>query len=184
MAGLLDLPGSCNPTLLIGLAVYCRVMVLWQLIGAAALAACAMLTLSGWSDYLGTDGEISGNEAPTSADREVEPDYEALADEQLEQFEREAVSQSWVCSYAPSLDRDWHNDVTCTNGVDTETPYLRPQDSFITESEMLAAAKEYQDQLNESYGTSSGRGNTSSGENSASDSRLDEWLKDAETAPE
>jgi len=46
------------------------------------------------------------------------------------------------------MNRDWHDDVICTNGVDWERPYLLPNDDFVTEDEVAQAAREYQDELN------------------------------------
>ena len=54
----------------------------------------------------------------------------------------------WVCSYDPTYDDDWHNDVLCTNGAEFDRPYLRDWDTFITEDEMNESAREYEQQLN------------------------------------
>jgi endonuclease YncB( thermonuclease family) len=61
-----------------------------------------------------------------------------------------SVRSRWVCSYSPTYDRDWHNDVICTNGVSTRRPYLREWDSFVTQSEIMTSAWEYELQLNRS----------------------------------
>ncbi|CUR57325.1 exported hypothetical protein [metagenome] len=55
----------------------------------------------------------------------------------------------WACFYAPTMDRDWHNDVVCTDGRDEERPYLRAWDSFVTQDEIMASAHEYERQLND-----------------------------------
>lgn len=47
----------------------------------------------------------------------------------------------WTCSWSPTMDDDWHNDVLCTNGSRTERPHLRPQDSFVEQAEMMASAR-------------------------------------------
>lgn len=54
----------------------------------------------------------------------------------------------WVCSYSPTMDRNWHNDVLCTNGSQHDRPYLREGDSFITRDEIMRSAREYERQLN------------------------------------
>lgn len=54
----------------------------------------------------------------------------------------------WTCFYAPTYDRDWHNDVLCSNSTDSHRPYLRSWDSFVTEPEIMASAREYEQQLN------------------------------------
>jgi hypothetical protein len=57
-------------------------------------------------------------------------------------------SPRWTCSYLPTMDQDWHNDVLCTNGVAEERPYLRQWDSFVTEAEIMQSARKYERQLN------------------------------------
>lgn len=59
-----------------------------------------------------------------------------------------AQPRSWWCSYSPTVDRDWHNDVICSNGVESHRPYLRGDDSYVTESEIMASASEYEADLN------------------------------------
>ena len=54
----------------------------------------------------------------------------------------------WVCIYSPTYDRDWHNDVLCTNGTESHRPYLREWDSFITQDEIMESAQEYERYLN------------------------------------
>jgi len=55
---------------------------------------------------------------------------------------------AWTCSYDPTYDEDWHNDVVCTDGIGVDRPYLRPDDDFITEDEIMESAREYEDALN------------------------------------
>lgn len=121
-------------------------MLLRRALSGAALGVNLMVSVSGCATYDEGANDYSGNESPADiAVEEVEPDYEALADQQA----REIIeSQPWECFYAPSYDDDWHNDVTCTNGTETETPYLREWDSFITEDEIMESALEYEDHLN------------------------------------
>lgn len=54
----------------------------------------------------------------------------------------------WSCSYSPTFDRDWHNDVLCENGLETERPYLRGWDSYVTQAEIMESAREFEAQLN------------------------------------
>ncbi len=126
-------------------------MLLRRLVAGAALAAGIALSVSGCAGYTDDGSDYSGNEASPYDDVEVpEPDYDALIEEQdtlVEEQIAEAASQ-WKCSYAPSYDDDWHNDVACTNGVDVKVPYLREWDTFITEDEIMESAREYEDQLN------------------------------------
>lgn len=58
------------------------------------------------------------------------------------------TGSSWTCTYSPSYDDDWHNDVVCTNGSEFERPYLREWDSFVTEAEIMESAREHERQLN------------------------------------
>ena len=54
----------------------------------------------------------------------------------------------WRCSYSPTYNNDWHDDVVCSNGVEQERPYLRGWDSFVTEAEIMESARQYEGQLN------------------------------------
>jgi hypothetical protein len=54
----------------------------------------------------------------------------------------------WSCFYSATYDRDWHNDVLCSNGADSERPHLLAGDSFVTQAEIVAAARLYERQLN------------------------------------
>lgn len=60
----------------------------------------------------------------------------------------EPSAPRWTCSLSTTYDRNWHNDVLCTNGTDTDRPNLRPGDSFITEAEIMESAREHERQLN------------------------------------
>jgi hypothetical protein len=59
-----------------------------------------------------------------------------------------SASPGWTCSYSPTYDRNWHNDALCTNGIDTDRPHLRPDDSYITRTEIMESAREYARQRN------------------------------------
>ncbi len=61
---------------------------------------------------------------------------------------RSKPAPRWVCRYSPTYNEDWHDDVLCTNGRETERPYLRPFDAFITKDEIMQAARKYENQLN------------------------------------
>jgi len=64
------------------------------------------------------------------------------------QVNESAGTADWSCSYSPTYNNDWHDDVVCSNGVDQERPYLRGWDSFVTEAEIMESAREYEAQLN------------------------------------
>jgi len=55
---------------------------------------------------------------------------------------------TWVCSYDPTMNYDWHDDVLCTDGVTRDRPYLLPDDSFVTDDELMREAARYEDYLN------------------------------------
>jgi len=57
-------------------------------------------------------------------------------------------AQLWTCGYSPTMNRDWHDDVLCTNGQQQDRPYLLPNDSFITQDEIMRAAARYEHMLN------------------------------------
>lgn len=54
----------------------------------------------------------------------------------------------WTCYYDPTMNRDWHDDVLCENGLEQDRPYLRPKDKFVTEAEIMRSAREYEKKLN------------------------------------
>lgn len=57
-------------------------------------------------------------------------------------------SGSWTCAYDPTMNRNWHDDVLCSNGSDTQRPSLREGDDFITKAEIMESAAEYEAKLN------------------------------------
>ena len=59
-----------------------------------------------------------------------------------------SIVRRWTCFYSPTYDRDWHNDVLCSDGARQQRPYLRPWDSFVTEAEIMASAADHERRLN------------------------------------
>ena len=47
----------------------------------------------------------------------------------------------WRCWWSPTMDRNWHNDALCSNGVSQVRPYLRPADTYITRAELVSSAQ-------------------------------------------
>ena len=47
----------------------------------------------------------------------------------------------WTCRWAPTMDRNWHNDALCSNGAKQVRPYLRPNDTYITRDELMSSAR-------------------------------------------
>ncbi len=68
-------------------------------------------------------------------------------DTQASKKER-APKERWACFYDPTFNRDWHDDVLCTKGSKSVRPYLRPKDRFVTQDEIMRAARKYGDKLN------------------------------------
>ena len=54
-----------------------------------------------------------------------------------------APQQVWVCSWSPTFDDDWHNDVMCANGIAWERPYLREWDESVERWEIMESARAY-----------------------------------------
>jgi hypothetical protein len=58
-------------------------------------------------------------------------------------------SEAWSCFWEPTINDDWHDDVLCARGLETMRPRLLPDQSFVTEAEMMVAAAEYEATLND-----------------------------------
>ena len=54
----------------------------------------------------------------------------------------------WECTYAPTMNHDWHDDVICRKGSKAIRPHLRKGDHFVTQAEIMASARKYEAQLN------------------------------------
>jgi len=54
----------------------------------------------------------------------------------------------WVCSWDPTMNHDWHDDYSCTNGTDFDRPHLIPGTGFVTREEVDQAAAAYEAKLN------------------------------------
>lgn len=80
--------------------------------------------------------------------QEYEPADEQAPDSG--QIPQPEIDLRWSCSYDPTYNRDWHDDVLCSNGAESQRPYLLEGDSFVTEDEIMQAASEYEAQLNAS----------------------------------
>lgn len=65
----------------------------------------------------------------------------------IEGSDSPAVSR-WVCSWDPTMNNDWHDDYSCTNGTSFDRPHLIPGDGFVTREEVDQAAAAYEAQLN------------------------------------
>lgn len=97
------------------------------------------------------DGSTTDWTAIVCADAGSLPDGTACPETAAE--EREPVEvpglDRWGCFYDATWNEDWHDDVLCV-GPDgaSERPYLLEWDDFVTQDEIMAAAAEYEAQLN------------------------------------
>lgn len=46
------------------------------------------------------------------------------------------------------MNRNWHDDVLCSTGDHSVRPNLLPRDRFVTEAEIMRAARAYAKKLN------------------------------------
>ena len=114
----------------------------------AAFAVCVAIGLAGCS--LLTDGpDIAGAGRPTVASAGTDGPSEKPGAKVSKKAPAPKVR--WVCSYDPTLNRNWHDDVLCTKGSKSVRPNLLPNDRFVTEDEIMKAAKKHQDKLNASH---------------------------------
>ena len=123
----------------------------------ALLGLAVVITLTGCSnssdgmDNVGLYEESREYEVP---DEVYEAEQQARADEYLQDQYAEYVegqtggAGGWTCSYVPTMNEDWHDDVVCSNGSEQHRPYLREWDEFVTEAELMESASEYAAELN------------------------------------
>lgn len=109
------------------------------------LVAGVALGVAGCSDP--TEAmDLAANEPPAIEPAEVaEPTDQEVAQAQAEV---EEDIPGWVCSYDPTMNHDWHDDVVCESGGAVDRPYLREWDDFVTEEELMQSAAEYEAELN------------------------------------
>ncbi|KJL45015.1 thermonuclease family protein [Microbacterium trichothecenolyticum] len=58
--------------------------------------------------------------------------------------------KDWQCTYDPTMNENWYDDVVCRNGSQVVRPILREWDDFIEEWEMREEADAYERFLNDS----------------------------------
>ena len=111
----------------------------------AAIVLALGLTLSSCA----IDASASGDE-PSSADRKDRKKDRKQKQRTARKKKapaapkpKPAPQQVWVCSWSPTYDDDWYNDVLCDNGIATERPRLREWDDFVEQSEIMESAREY-----------------------------------------
>lgn len=122
----------------------------------AAVALAVALTLSGC-----TIGEPASGDTPSKAEHKLNRKHQQAKKQKaqarknapapkpaVKSTPKPAPKQVWVCSWSPTFDDDWHNDVLCENGIASERPRLREWDDFVERREIMQSAKEYARQRN------------------------------------
>ncbi|MBH0098898.1 hypothetical protein I6E68_07075 [Salinibacterium sp. NSLL150] len=115
--------------------VFGFVMIIGFLVGM--LWMFSWLTPFGLSGILNSD-EIQDLERPEK--EAIEPESEAPSDD--------SVATPWRCSWSPTMNDDWHDDVVCQRGAETARPRLLTDWSYVTQDDMMLAAREYEAVLN------------------------------------
>jgi hypothetical protein len=113
---------------------------------AVAAAFGAVVVLSGCSGEM-TESELAQAEYQEHLQEQYEPTEEQLQAQADAAFEEYAATH-WACFYDPTMNDNWHDDVLCTNGIDSTRPQLLLDDPFIEYDEIMAAAAAYEAQLN------------------------------------
>ena len=93
-------------------------------------------------------GSLVDDAATPAPKKEKASAVDDLLDRADEAAAEEKPSRIWSCSYSPTYNRDWHDDVVCSNGAEEHRPYLREWDSFVTQDEIMESAREYERHLN------------------------------------
>jgi len=106
-----------------------------------------MLWLSGFFAMFGGAGGLSDG---------MVDDFERPVVEPVEVIEAPPVepysSDAWSCGWAPTMNDDWHDDVSCSRGIEVVRPILLADRSFVTQVDMMSAAADYEAQLNSADG--------------------------------
>ncbi|HEY3546446.1 MAG TPA: hypothetical protein VGK17_10170 [Propionicimonas sp.] len=113
--------------------------------GFAALAISTGPALAGCSVHDTATGPIGSRQPSSSAVRSPQPSARTTA---KPQEDGHAKATRWTCVYAPTMNRNWHDDVLCTKGSDSVRPNLLPKDRFVTEAAIMRAARAYEKKLN------------------------------------
>ena len=61
---------------------------------------------------------------------------------------QEGPQNRWTCSYSPTMNHNWHDDVLCTKGTQTKRPRLLPTVRHVTQDDIERAAAQYESRLN------------------------------------
>ena len=114
------------------------------------IAALCLVGCGGTTEAAAPAVTETSTPAPSaSVDTAKKKEKPSAIDDYLDSLDEAAAEPSpiWLCSYSPTYNRDWHDDVVCSNGAEEHRPYLREWDSFITQDEIMESACEYERHL-------------------------------------
>ncbi|MFC4137910.1 MULTISPECIES: hypothetical protein [unclassified Microbacterium] len=124
-------------------------VLIWSALGVLAIGlAVPMSGMLGdvWSD--GTDSGVVDEALPPAWQVvELETPEPVVSTEPSVEPPAEPVA-TWKCGWDPTYNDDWHDDVLCTKGMESDRPALLPEQEFITKADMMVAAREYEKKLN------------------------------------
>lgn len=110
--------------------------------GATTLSVAACATQTYEFDETSEQGAFSRPPAENTWD------HSELADSYLYNYQPQHSLDEWVCSWDPTINDDWHDDVLCSDGSHEDRPYLLPSWTFVSRDDLMAEALWYQDYLN------------------------------------
>jgi hypothetical protein len=104
-----------------------------------AVLGVPMFFLFGGAIASGSSSELGGGPSERDDEQVYEPSQSEIDN---------AMRGPWDCYYDATMNENWHDDVTCTDGVDSIRPILLPDAGFVTETDMIAAGEAYEVELN------------------------------------
>lgn len=118
-------------------------------LGHMVLGGIALLLIGGFLFFVGKI-MLFGPDGPPRLSNDLPQEVESVQIDSdppapAEEFE---PSNEWSCFWAPTMNENWHDDVLCTNGADTERPSLLTDWDFITQADMVEEAARYEAYLN------------------------------------
>lgn len=126
---------------------------------ALAMTGIVLLVVTGCSGYqsprFGGSGDLEDGPGYDQYQEQLqydEPEQEPPTESEIRQMTEDHLEEmgvaGWSCSYEPTMNDDWHDDVLCRNADQLDRPYLREWDSYVTQDEIMESAREYEAQLN------------------------------------
>ncbi|MGG7463604.1 hypothetical protein [Plantibacter sp. YIM 135347] len=114
-----------------------------------AMVAGGALWFSGFFSEFGVPGVLGetgySDDFTRPAPDDVEPQPQVPVDM--------PVTKYWSCGWSPTMNEDWHDDVLCTQENEAIRPSLLTDWDFVTYDDMMAAAREYEAELNQGPAT-------------------------------